>query len=469
MPICVLGVLYAMLRTNRKNFRLRNSMAVALFNWMRVLRVTVLSILGLRTVAASYVKPTQLLFQNKTTAVVELDVHAYTSLIQNDQTNTSWLVTHYAHWCGHCINFAPILIKLAESMSDQSQIRFAAVDCAASAQAKFDSRDLCRENDIKTFPTILLFRNGVRVEEVPHKPAPLQEYLTAMSPEGKPAVVLPGSGTIPSSPAVKERNFSPDVLLADAGLTMVTLLRNEIFRGKVDTIGRADIADLIRLLTICTSIKLPTPTVASCTALTSFVHDRTELAHNEWLAQLDRQFPSSQNQQFVSCKDFSCGMWRLFHLTTLSVSPTRLSAQSAMDSTRFVADRYFACEVCRDHFLNHFDKCDFDRCANRPDAVNVPLWLMRLHNGVNKRIGKPEWPKAGVNDQAALAKLRRIYGFDWIHPPEDHQSTYSPMAAMALLFVVAAGFAFARFVNGDRRVNRILISFSKKYQSEHVV
>lgn len=65
----------------------------------------------------------------------------------------SALVMFYAPWCGHCKKSKPEFSAAAAQMKDEEGYLFAAVDCTVH-------RDLCKEHDVKGFPTFLFFENG---------------------------------------------------------------------------------------------------------------------------------------------------------------------------------------------------------------------------------------------------------------------------------------------------------------------
>ena len=63
------------------------------------------------------------------------------------------LVCVAAPWCGHCKRLAPTWDKLAAEYSDNADVSVAKVDCT-------QNRDLCKENGIRGYPTLKLFKNG---------------------------------------------------------------------------------------------------------------------------------------------------------------------------------------------------------------------------------------------------------------------------------------------------------------------
>jgi Erv1 / Alr family len=102
---------------------------------------------------------------------------------------------------------------------------------------------------------------------------------------------------------------------------------------------------------------------------------------------------------------FSCGLWELFHTVTVGVVDynraaafhrNRLATEDVARTIRSVVDTFFPCEICRRNFVAMFDSCDFSRCKilhlekseHEIDWIQLPLWLLETHNGVNVRLMK---------------------------------------------------------------------------------
>lgn len=71
------------------------------------------------------------------------------------QTQDAWFIKFYAPWCHHCQALAPNWEQLATGMKDKLNI--GEVNCDKEKR-------LCKDADVKGFPTIVFFRGGERVD-----------------------------------------------------------------------------------------------------------------------------------------------------------------------------------------------------------------------------------------------------------------------------------------------------------------
>lgn len=85
-------------------------------------------------------------------------------------------VKFYAPWCGHCKRLAPTWEKLAQEFKDNDAVVIGHVDCTAADNAH---RALCDSNGVNGFPTLNIYKDGVKVDEYNGKRelADLQEYV----------------------------------------------------------------------------------------------------------------------------------------------------------------------------------------------------------------------------------------------------------------------------------------------------
>jgi protein disulfide-isomerase A1 len=88
---------------------------------------------------------------NNTSNVVTLnDDNFWTKIKESNLV----LVKFYAPWCGHCYNFAPTFIKLADEIKNRNiPAILGEVDCTTQIKT-------CSSNNIQYYPTVKLFKNG---------------------------------------------------------------------------------------------------------------------------------------------------------------------------------------------------------------------------------------------------------------------------------------------------------------------
>ncbi|KAH7722319.1 disulfide-isomerase A4 [Aphelenchoides avenae] len=68
-----------------------------------------------------------------------------------------WFVEFYAPWCGHCKRLAPVWEHVGHALADKnSPVRIAKFDCTRYP-------NVARKLEISGYPTLIFFRNGVRI------------------------------------------------------------------------------------------------------------------------------------------------------------------------------------------------------------------------------------------------------------------------------------------------------------------
>jgi len=69
-------------------------------------------------------------------------------------------VKFFAPWCGHCKMLAPTWDELGVKLHSQTDIVVAKVDCTIES-----NKELCNNEEVEGFPTLLLYKDGARMQE----------------------------------------------------------------------------------------------------------------------------------------------------------------------------------------------------------------------------------------------------------------------------------------------------------------
>lgn len=69
-------------------------------------------------------------------------------------------VKFFAPWCGHCKRLAPTWEELGRKFFANEDVHIAKVDCTLNT-----CKQLCYEEEVDSFPTLYLYRNGRKVSE----------------------------------------------------------------------------------------------------------------------------------------------------------------------------------------------------------------------------------------------------------------------------------------------------------------
>lgn len=404
----------------------------------------------------------QLLYKDNTNAVTEFDFETFKNSVELDRSDRIWVVVFYAHWCGHCVSYAPEFMRLAESLIYPSQLEFGAIDCASPDMSQIDSDDVCRKYDVRSYPTIRMFRHGKSERDLPREIEELKlEIATVHSPESSPLPPQTFPKWIRSEDGSKFTNTDSQEVIHDASLAMYEILRREVFRGSDTILKDADFTNLMRILEICFNSGIQDHMRKGCESALAVLKSGRSLSRARWNTILAENFPHQTETEYRSCAGFSCAMWRLLHVMTFSSS---LESSSKLD-IRFVIDQYFSCEECRKNFLEHFDKCDFGVCE-ASDPISVALWLWRLHNGVNERLGHGRWPAQNTSETEVYDLLRSTY----ISPSTPYKGFVSdaflPFYVLIGVGLVVLGLVAGLIRNSDRiqtSFNRVTSQVNKKY------
>lgn len=89
---------------------------------------------------------------------ITLDVDNYKDTVKEGLA----FVKFYAPWCGHCKRLAPTWDELSGAFSENKNVKIGKVDCTSEENK---NKELCNENGVNGFPTLILFKNGEKVSE----------------------------------------------------------------------------------------------------------------------------------------------------------------------------------------------------------------------------------------------------------------------------------------------------------------
>ena len=74
------------------------------------------------------------------------------------------LVTFFQPSCGHCKKLAPVIDEMATQFSISDDVNIAKLDCTQE-----DLEPICQQEEVKSYPTLALYKNGNRKETYPDK------------------------------------------------------------------------------------------------------------------------------------------------------------------------------------------------------------------------------------------------------------------------------------------------------------
>ena len=141
---------------------------------------------------------------------------------------------------------------------------------------------------------------------------------------------------------------------------------------------------------------------------------------------------------------YTCGLWQFFHIITIGASERYLmsyfdghnvSTQHISNTIHSFVSNFFGCNVCRNNFKKMYKECGYDHCkifnndtmpVSKEIAMELPIWLWKVHNGVNVRLIGERALRDGRNvskeeEEAATWPTKkmcpncRLYNGDWNH------------------------------------------------------
>jgi len=94
----------------------------------------------------------------KASPVVKMDKDNFAELTKTGIA----FVKFFAPWCGHCKRLAPTWEELAKKYEGVDGVTIGHVDCTADDNA---NRELCSTNGVNGFPTLNIYKDGVKADE----------------------------------------------------------------------------------------------------------------------------------------------------------------------------------------------------------------------------------------------------------------------------------------------------------------
>ena len=88
-------------------------------------------------------------------------------------------------------------------------------------------------------------------------------------------------------------------------------------------------------------------------------------------------------------------LWSVLHMKTLTYYPSVGNSNAFRNWVNSLPNK-IPCRACADHFVQLLDADPVDDALSSKTALVA--WAVRLHNTVNAKLGKPEFPLESVWD-----------------------------------------------------------------------
>ena len=158
--------------------------------------------------------------------------------------NGLWFIEHYSPYCGHCKNFKPTWDQLVvESEKEIPTVRLSTINCilhGGASQALFSEQmlqlmmfvlDLCNQNGIEGWPTMLMFNQGKIVGQFKgaRELDRLKDFIKKYVKEEQSSTSDQSSTAASSPPPPPVVNPTGEVLSLDRDLFTATLSKGPAF------------------------------------------------------------------------------------------------------------------------------------------------------------------------------------------------------------------------------------------------
>lgn len=362
---------------------------------------------------------------------MEVDGDSLINLTESGpESGATRIVLFYATWCGHCAHFASEYEMVAEVFSTVPSLSFLAIDCN-------EYRETCRSAGVDRYPTLVGYRDGEKTGPEWDRRIRAADYVNEQLPERLQLAEIPTTEHLRGAPVeMKEskgegKSDTAEARVHDGVLAFANLMATAVFPAGRDSL-EGDRLDTLKYVVL--------PTVATLHPDEGFrgeIADIGEelrsvysLARDQWMALLaDKPLLGGEialsealapESHWKVCGQLSCGLWQLLHHLTLGVDRPYNGQKhqndltgdrtglAAMTGIKAIVSQYFACEECRRHFVEDYDKCLYGRCVDgdSPTREETVMWLWRFHNAVNGRVfahrspggdvRKAQWPPAST-------------------------------------------------------------------------
>lgn len=359
--------------------------------------------------------------------------------LQEDEVDR--VVEFYAPWCGHCIHFKPTYIKIAREVNEVTPLVFHAVSCQAH-------KEICRIQNIRGYPTVKWFPANSSVGEVINGRKISSEYILSNYLHAQKSVIDQVRKGAPKSflrhpkrsqkvSVISEGMFQapPNMdtfhVFRDASLSFYFSMRNSIFitDGPLSEKQAKALHSWLEILSKVLPVTMKDVKNDANALLASF-NDIIKSEAN-MLQHFMEHNPSYRWS--TSCshgKDgsgFTCGLWQLFHIITVSTIQWNaqahqedfISPADVATAIRCFVEHFFACDECRTNFLEMYDGCKYGLCnhlsvtSSQNDGEDawiwLPIWLWQAHNDVNVRIFNEEREKIGYTQTTPVEDKTHIW------------------------------------------------------------